>query len=168
MIREIFCPIVGCGARLKFLEDFEDHYNARHTASCSVCSQVYPTSQLLSMHVSEAHDSFFQAKVARGFAMVKFLNSITSCVPCIANNQTPTDNLCHLVFVMLIYCLCVTGSILIVNLCSCLHLYIVIYFLIFARLYCCMVNSTVILGYFHLIFYVIMCSSMDALLKAVM
>ncbi|XP_042501640.1 zinc finger protein 511 [Macadamia integrifolia] len=64
--RDLFCPIVGCGARLNPLEDFEDHYNARHTASCSVCSRVYPTSRLLSIHVSEAHDSFFQAKVARG------------------------------------------------------------------------------------------------------
>ncbi|KAK6256258.1 hypothetical protein SCA6_017563 [Theobroma cacao] len=64
--RGVFCPIVGCGARLISLEDFEDHYNARHTASCSVCSRVYPTSHLLSIHVSEAHDSFFQAKVARG------------------------------------------------------------------------------------------------------
>lgn len=67
---EVFCPIVGCGARLKSLEDFEDHYNARHVASCSVCSRAYPTSRLLGIHVSEAHDSFFQAKVARGFAMV--------------------------------------------------------------------------------------------------
>jgi hypothetical protein len=31
---------------------------------------VYPTSRLLSIHISEAHDSFFQAKVARGFLMV--------------------------------------------------------------------------------------------------
>ncbi|KAL3624299.1 hypothetical protein CASFOL_033115 [Castilleja foliolosa] len=68
-ISEVFCPIVGCGACLKSLDDFEDHYNARHTASCSVCSRVYPTSRLLSIHVYEAHDSFFQAKVARGFAM---------------------------------------------------------------------------------------------------
>ncbi|XP_021888266.1 zinc finger protein 511 [Carica papaya] len=68
--REVFCPIVGCGARLSSLDNFEDHYNARHSASCSVCSRVYPTSRLLSMHVSEAHDSFFQAKVARGYAMV--------------------------------------------------------------------------------------------------
>ena len=68
--RSLFCPIVGCGARLTSLEGFEDHYNARHTASCSVCSRVYPTSRLLSIHVSEAHDSFFQAKVARGYAMV--------------------------------------------------------------------------------------------------
>ncbi|KAI3463113.1 hypothetical protein Pfo_019776 [Paulownia fortunei] len=70
---EVFCPIVGCGACLKSLEDFEDHYNARHMASCSVCSRVYPTSRLLSIHVSEAHDSFFQAKVGRGFAMYECL-----------------------------------------------------------------------------------------------
>ncbi|PQP94488.1 zinc finger protein 511 [Prunus yedoensis var. nudiflora] len=50
-----------------------DHYNARHTASCSVCSRVYPTSRLLSIHVSEAHDSFFQAKVARGYPMYECL-----------------------------------------------------------------------------------------------
>ncbi|CAI9777256.1 unnamed protein product [Fraxinus pennsylvanica] len=72
-VSEVFCSIVGCGARLKSLDDFEDHYHARHTASCSVCSRVYPTSRLLSLHVSEAHDSFFQAKVARGFAMYECL-----------------------------------------------------------------------------------------------
>ncbi|KAL3722972.1 hypothetical protein ACJRO7_035205 [Eucalyptus globulus] len=75
--RGVFCPIVGCGAHLTSLENFEDHYNARHTASCSVCSRVYPTSRLLSIHVSEAHDSFFQAKVARGFAMNECL--VESC-----------------------------------------------------------------------------------------
>lgn len=69
----IFCPIVGCGAQLRSLEDFEDHYRGRHSASCSVCSRVYPTSRLLSMHVSEAHDSFFQAKVARGYPMYECL-----------------------------------------------------------------------------------------------
>lgn len=68
--RGVSCPIVGCGMHMNSLEDFEDHYNARHTASCSVCSRVYPTSRLLSIHVSEAHDSFFQAKAARGYAMV--------------------------------------------------------------------------------------------------
>ncbi|KAL5797197.1 hypothetical protein ACOSQ2_002017 [Xanthoceras sorbifolium] len=71
--RGVCCPIVGCNARLTSLEDFEDHYHARHTASCSVCSRVYPTSRLLSIHVSEAHDSFFQAKVARGYAMYECL-----------------------------------------------------------------------------------------------
>ncbi|XP_004513314.1 uncharacterized protein [Cicer arietinum] len=71
--REVFCPIVGCGVCLPSMEDFENHYNARHTASCSVCSRVYPTSRLLSIHVSEAHDSFFQAKVARGYDMYECL-----------------------------------------------------------------------------------------------
>ncbi|XWS40584.1 hypothetical protein CRYUN_Cryun17cG0008300 [Craigia yunnanensis] len=71
--RGVFCPIVGCGGCLTSLEVFEDHYNARHTASCSVCSRVYPTSRLLSIHVSEAHDSFFRAKVARGYAMYECL-----------------------------------------------------------------------------------------------
>lgn len=70
---EVLCPIAGCGACLKSVEDFEDHYNARHMASCSVCSRVYPTSRLLSIHVSEVHDSFFQAKVARGFPMYECL-----------------------------------------------------------------------------------------------
>ncbi|XP_078434097.1 nucleic acid binding / zinc ion binding protein [Wolffia australiana] len=69
----VYCPIVGCGARLRTLNEFEDHYNARHTACCSVCSRVFPTSRLLSIHVSESHDSFFQAKVARGFPMFECL-----------------------------------------------------------------------------------------------
>ncbi|KAE9599556.1 hypothetical protein Lal_00002625 [Lupinus albus] len=71
--REVFCPIVGCGSHLTSMEDFENHYNARHTASCSVCSRVYPTSRLLSIHVSEAHDSFFQAKAAHGYDMYECL-----------------------------------------------------------------------------------------------
>ncbi|KAJ3701471.1 hypothetical protein LUZ61_005176 [Rhynchospora tenuis] len=69
----LFCPIAGCGARLECLEEFEDHYNTRHIASCSVCYRVYPTSRLLSIHISEVHDSFFQAKVARGFPMYECL-----------------------------------------------------------------------------------------------
>ncbi|XP_004231779.1 uncharacterized protein [Solanum lycopersicum] len=72
-ISNLFCPIIGCGAQMKNLDDFEDHYVTRHTASCSVCSRVYPTSRLLSIHVSEAHDSFFQAKAARGFPMYECL-----------------------------------------------------------------------------------------------
>ncbi|XP_010550208.1 PREDICTED: zinc finger protein 511 [Tarenaya hassleriana] len=71
--RRISCPIVGCGERLSSLENFEAHYHARHAASCSVCTRVYPTSRLLSIHVSETHDSFFQAKVDRGYAMYECL-----------------------------------------------------------------------------------------------
>ncbi|XP_015971307.1 uncharacterized protein LOC107494784 [Arachis duranensis] len=40
---------------------------------CSVCSRVYPTSRLLSIHLSEVHDSFFQAKLARGYDVYECL-----------------------------------------------------------------------------------------------
>lgn len=46
---------------------------SRHTATCSVCSRVFPTTRLLNFHVSETHDSFFQAKVARNYPMVLIL-----------------------------------------------------------------------------------------------
>ncbi|KNA04409.1 hypothetical protein SOVF_200090 [Spinacia oleracea] len=71
--REIFCPIVGCGARLNSLEGFEDHYHSCHTASCSVCHKSYPTQRLLSIHLSEVHDSYFKAKVSKGFSMYECL-----------------------------------------------------------------------------------------------
>ncbi|KQJ88490.1 zinc finger protein 511 [Brachypodium distachyon] len=77
-VSTVCCPIAGCGAHLDCLEDFEDHYSTRHTASCSVCSRVYPTSRLLSIHISEAHDSFFEAKVAHGFPMYECL--VEGCV----------------------------------------------------------------------------------------
>lgn len=67
------CPIIGCGARLSAMNDFEDHYLARHTSTCSICSKVFPTTRLLNLHVAESHDSFFQAKVARGYPMYECL-----------------------------------------------------------------------------------------------
>lgn len=67
------CPITGCAARLSAMEDFEDHYFARHTATCSVCSRAFPTTRLLNIHVAESHDSFFQAKVGRGYPMYECL-----------------------------------------------------------------------------------------------
>ncbi|XP_073044443.1 uncharacterized protein [Primulina eburnea] len=88
---EVSCPIVGCGAHLKSLEEFEDHYNARHQASCSVCSKVFPTSRLLSIHVSESHDSFFQAKVARGFAMYECL--VEGCCAKLMNYKSRQQHL---------------------------------------------------------------------------
>lgn len=70
---ETVCPVVGCKAKLNGLQDLEDHYFTRHTAICCVCSHVFPTTRLLDLHVSEAHDSFFQAKAARGYPMYKCL-----------------------------------------------------------------------------------------------
>eukprot|EP00250_Pteridium_aquilinum_P026208 c3256_g1_i1 orf=362-1171(-) len=67
------CPVVGCKAKLNGLKELETHFFSRHTAVCSVCSCIFPTSRLLDMHISESHDSFFQAKAARGHPMYKCL-----------------------------------------------------------------------------------------------
>ncbi|MCO5554760.1 hypothetical protein L7F22_008294 [Adiantum nelumboides] len=67
---KVKCPVVGCKATLNGLTELETHFFSRHTAVCSVCSRVFPTSRLLDLHISETHDSFFQAKAARGHAMV--------------------------------------------------------------------------------------------------
>ncbi|KAH7437396.1 hypothetical protein KP509_05G069200 [Ceratopteris richardii] len=67
------CPVVGCKAKLNGLQELETHFFTRHTAVCSVCSRVFPTTRLLDLHICESHDSFFQAKVARGHPMFKCL-----------------------------------------------------------------------------------------------
>ncbi|KAH9536294.1 hypothetical protein CY35_17G100000 [Sphagnum magellanicum] len=72
-IWQVHCPIVGCGTKLRGLGDLEAHYVSRHTATCSVCAQMFPTTRLLNLHVSETHDSFFQAKVARNYPMYECL-----------------------------------------------------------------------------------------------
>lgn len=70
---QLFCPIAGCGIKLKGVGELESHYLSRHSATCSVCTRVFPTTRLLNLHVSETHDSFFQAKVARNYLMYECL-----------------------------------------------------------------------------------------------
>lgn len=52
---------------------FDQHYTAAHVNSCRVCGRAFPTGRLLSIHVSESHDAFFQAKAARGFPVYECL-----------------------------------------------------------------------------------------------
>eukprot|EP00249_Psilotum_nudum_P034998 c5479_g1_i1 orf=156-992(+) len=70
---ETQCPIEGCKVKLKGVDDLEAHYAARHISICCVCSRVFPTTRLLNLHVAEVHDSFFQAKSARGYPMYECL-----------------------------------------------------------------------------------------------
>lgn len=70
---QLFCPIAGCGIKLKGVGELESHYLSRHSATCSVCTRVFPTTRLLNLHVSETHDSFFLAKVARKYPMYECL-----------------------------------------------------------------------------------------------
>ncbi|XP_024528883.1 zinc finger protein 511 isoform X1 [Selaginella moellendorffii] len=71
--RLVNCSIAGCGAQLRGVEELENHHLIRHTAVCSVCSSCFPTKRLLSLHISETHDSFFKAKVARNHPMYECL-----------------------------------------------------------------------------------------------
>lgn len=54
------CPVVGCGALLEGVAEYEAHYASTHRLACSVCGRGFPSDRFLNLHVSEAHDSVFQ------------------------------------------------------------------------------------------------------------
>ncbi|KAL9648429.1 hypothetical protein ABK040_014049 [Willaertia magna] len=49
-----------CNEQLLSISDYELHYQLCHMNVCSICQQVFPTERLLSIHISELHDSFFK------------------------------------------------------------------------------------------------------------
>ncbi|KAF8656089.1 hypothetical protein HU200_060795 [Digitaria exilis] len=51
----VFCPIAGCGAHLGCLEDFEDHYVTRHSASCSGCGVKLKSYKSRQQHLIDKH-----------------------------------------------------------------------------------------------------------------
>ncbi|CAI5490086.1 unnamed protein product [Closterium sp. Naga37s-1] len=69
----IRCPIPGCHVVVQGALALDAHHQAMHRAMCATCSKAFPSNRLLNIHVAEAHDSFFQAKVARGVAMYECL-----------------------------------------------------------------------------------------------
>jgi len=54
-----------CGAVLSGALAFEAHHAAHHAHQCASCARSFSSSRLLALHVQEAHDAFFAAKVAR-------------------------------------------------------------------------------------------------------
>jgi hypothetical protein len=71
------CTIEGCKAILSSVHDYELHYQAAHINNCSVCRRVFPSSRLLSIHLDEAHSSFFAVMSARGES--NFLCLVEGC-----------------------------------------------------------------------------------------
>ena len=63
--REFPCPAPGCGASFTQLIEFETHYNSAHRHVCESCGASAPSAHLLSLHVSENHDSFFAVAKAK-------------------------------------------------------------------------------------------------------
>lgn len=56
---EFCCQVPGCKATFNQLIDSEFHYASKHTFACSVCRKSLPSFHLLSLHIAENHDSFF-------------------------------------------------------------------------------------------------------------
>ena len=53
------CIVFGCKVKLSKLSDMTTHYNQYHFHTCSECNRCYPNERLLSLHISELHDSYF-------------------------------------------------------------------------------------------------------------
>ncbi|GJP53360.1 hypothetical protein CLOM_g12517 [Closterium sp. NIES-68] len=84
----IRCPIPGCHVVVQGALALDAHHQAMHRAMCATCSKAFPSNRLLNIHVAEAHDSFFQAKVARGLAMYECL--VETC-----SHRFPSDAARH-------------------------------------------------------------------------
>ena len=53
------CIVSGCDVKLSKLSDMTNHYNQFHFHKCIECNRCYPSERLLSLHISELHDSYF-------------------------------------------------------------------------------------------------------------
>lgn len=59
------CKWPQCGSRFSTLQAFDAHCQRMHQYTCSMCRRSLPTSHLLDIHLTEMHDAYFAAKVAR-------------------------------------------------------------------------------------------------------
>ncbi|PVU97572.1 hypothetical protein BB559_001982 [Furculomyces boomerangus] len=75
----IVCHKYPCNGRVTFPNpsSYEKHYNQLHLYVCMECHAVLPNPHWLDLHISECHDSFFQASVERGLKMYRCL--LDSC-----------------------------------------------------------------------------------------
>lgn len=64
--RVIACEIKGCKETFITPGAYEVHFLNAHKFSCAECGRSFPSNFLLDIHISENHDSFFQARRARG------------------------------------------------------------------------------------------------------
>lgn len=53
------CIVSGCKIKLSKLSDMTNHYNQYHFHTCVECNRSFPGERLLSLHISELHDSYF-------------------------------------------------------------------------------------------------------------
>ena len=59
------CKEVGCNQTFSSLNSFEEHRFKCHQHQCSVCNKSFLSDRLLSIHISELHDSYFEMLAKR-------------------------------------------------------------------------------------------------------
>lgn len=65
----LVCMLPPCNkqpTRFRTNEQFESHYYQLHCMNCSECGRLFPSENILNLHITENHDSFAQARKARG------------------------------------------------------------------------------------------------------
>jgi hypothetical protein len=54
-----------CSRSFESIESFESHYGSFHRFECKTCHVTLPSAHLLNLHITECHDSYFQALLAQ-------------------------------------------------------------------------------------------------------
>ena len=76
-IEEFGCSVKGCRETFTDPMQCNRHYDMLHRYSCETCHRNFSSNHLLSLHISESHDAFFQAQRDKGIAVFHCL--IESC-----------------------------------------------------------------------------------------
>lgn len=71
------CEVKGCKETFISSEAYELHFQTVHKYNCGVCGRNFPSNFLLDVHITENHDSFFQARRDRGDSVLVCL--VESC-----------------------------------------------------------------------------------------
>lgn len=76
-IEEFSCTVKGCLKKFTSPIQFNRHYDMLHKYYCQTCSRNFPSNYLLSLHISENHDTYFEAQKEKGVA--SFYCLLESC-----------------------------------------------------------------------------------------
>eukprot|EP00794_Sanderia_malayensis_P000038 gene38-630_t len=60
------CDYKGCKEIFTTTQAYELHQLSAHKFVCSICKRMFPSNFLLDLHITENHDSLFQARLDRG------------------------------------------------------------------------------------------------------
>ena len=76
-IEEFSCSVKGCLEVFTSPLQYNRHFDMLHKFRCATCSRNFSSNYLLSLHISESHDAFFQAQKDKRLAIYQCL--VESC-----------------------------------------------------------------------------------------